>query len=201
MDELALRAARDPLEFRLAHLEDPRARAVLETAAARAGWRKRADAGRGQGLAFARYKNAKCYAAVVVELEVEAATGAIRLVRAVIAADAGEIVDPDGLTNQLEGGFVQSASWTLKEEVRFDEQRILSRDWDTYPILTFAEIPEIETHLLDRPGAPFLGAGEATQGPTPAAIANAVAQATGLRLRRIPFTPEAVRRARGEAAG
>lgn len=182
----------------LAHLEDPRACAVLETAAARSGWRKRAGAGRGQGLAFARYENAKCYAAVVVELEVEAATGAIRLVRAVIAA-AGEIVDPDGLTNPLEGGFVQSASWTLEEEVRFDERRILSRDGDTYPILTFAEIPEVETHLLDRPGAPFLGAGEATQGPTAAAIANAVAQATGLRLRRIPFTPERVRQAQREA--
>jgi CO/xanthine dehydrogenase Mo-binding subunit len=187
MDELALRAGRDPLEFRLAHLDDPRARAVLETAAERAGWRRRAEAGRGQGLAFARYKNAKCYAAVVVELEV-AEGGEIRLVRAVIAADAGEVVDPDGLTNQLEGGFVQSASWTLKEEVRFDTRRILSRDWDSYPILTFAEVPDVETHLIDRPGSPFLGAGEATQGPTPAAIANAIAHATGLRLRRIPLT-------------
>ena len=195
LDELALAAGRDPLELRLAQLEDPRARAVLEAAAARAGWRRPAADGRGQGLAFARYKNAKCYTAMVVELEVDMSTGAIRLLRAVIAADAGEIVDPDGLTNQLEGGFIQSASWTLKEEVRFDQTRITSRDWDSYPILRFSEVPEVETVLLDRPGMPFLGAGEATQGPTPAAIANAIAHATGARLRRIPFTPERVREA------
>jgi len=195
LDELALDAGRDPLEFRLAHLEDARARAVLEAAAARAGWRRPAANGRGQGLGFARYKNSKCYAAVVVELEVDAASGAIRLLRAVIAADAGEIVDPDGLTNQLEGGFLQSASWTLKEEVHFDRTRVTSRDWDSYPILRFSEVPEVETVLLDRPGTPFLGAGEATQGPTPGAIANAIAHATGARLRRIPFTPERVREA------
>ncbi|MEX2208877.1 MAG: molybdopterin cofactor-binding domain-containing protein [Myxococcota bacterium] len=195
VDELALAAGADPLAFRLAHLQDPRARAVLESAAARAGWRKPAADGRGQGLGFARYKNAKCYAAVVVELEVDAANGAIRLLRAVIAADAGEVVDPDGLVNQLEGGFIQSASWTLWEEVRFDRTRITSRDWDSYPILRFSEVPEIETVLLDRPGSPFLGAGEATQGPTPAAIANAIAHATGARLRRIPFTPQRVREA------
>jgi CO/xanthine dehydrogenase Mo-binding subunit len=126
--------------------------------------------------------------------------GSIRLVRAVIAADAGEVVDPDGLVNQLEGGFIQAASWTLKEEVRFDATRIQSRDFESYPILGFAEIPDVETVLLDRPGAPFLGAGEATQGPTPAAIANAVAHATGLRLRRIPFTRERVRESAREAA-
>ena len=192
LDELALDARVDPLALRLAHLDDPRAREVLESAAARAGWRRPAANGRGQGLGFARYKNAKCYAAVVVELEVDASSGAIRLLRAVIAADAGEIVDPDGLVNQLEGGFIQSASWTLKEEVHFDRTRVTSRDWETYPILRFSEVPEIETVLVDRPGAPFLGAGEATQGPTPAAIANAIAHATGARLRRIPFTPERV---------
>jgi CO/xanthine dehydrogenase Mo-binding subunit len=192
MDELALAGGRDPLAFRLAHLDDPRGREVLQAAAARAGWRSAGGNGRGQGLAFARYKNAKCYAAVVVDVEVDRASGAIRLLRAVIAADAGEVVDPDGLVNQLEGGFIQAASWTLREEVRFDTTRITSRDWESYPILGFAEIPEVETLVLDRPGAPFLGAGEATQGPTPAAIANAVAHATGLRLRRIPFTPERV---------
>ncbi len=195
MDELAAAPGRDPLAFRLAHLDDPRGRAVLEAATARAGWRRGGGSGRGQGLAFARYKNAKCYAAVVVEVEVDPGSGAIRLVRAVIAADAGEVVDPDGLVNQLEGGFIQAASWTLREEVRFDTTRIRSRDWESYPILGFAEIPDVETVLLDRPGSPFLGAGEATQGPTPAAIANAVAHATGVRLRRIPFTPERVREA------
>jgi CO/xanthine dehydrogenase Mo-binding subunit len=197
MDELALRAGRDPLEFRLAQLADERARAVLEAAAERAGWRARGagGSGRGQGLAFARYKNEKCYAAVVVELEVERGSGAIRLLRAVIAADAGEIVDPDGLTNQLEGGLIQSASWTLLERVRFDAMGVTSRDWIGYPILGFADVPEVETVLLDRPGLPFLGAGEATQGPTPAAIANAIAHASGLRLRELPLTPERVRAA------
>ena len=192
MDELADAAGIDPLAFRLAHLEDPRGRAVIEAAAGRAGWRRGGGDGRGQGLGFARYKNAQTWAAIVVEVAVDAATGVIRLERAVIAADAGQVVDPDGLKNQLEGGFVQAASWTLVEQVRFDNTRITSRDWESYPILTFPEIPEIETILLDRPGEPWLGAGEASQGPTPGAIANAVAHACGPRLRQIPFTPERV---------
>jgi CO/xanthine dehydrogenase Mo-binding subunit len=128
-------------------------------------------------------------------LRVDLDTDAIKLERAVIAADAGQIVDPSGLANQLEGGFVQSASWTLKKRVTFDDTRITSVDWESYPILTFPEVPEIATVLLDRPGEPYLGSGEATQGPTPAAIANAVFEATGLRLRRIPFTPDQVRAA------
>jgi CO/xanthine dehydrogenase Mo-binding subunit len=147
------------------------------------------------GLAFARYKNSDCYAAVLIELSVDDASSQIRLERAVIAADAGEVVDPDGLRNQLEGGLVQSASWTLKERVGFDATRVTSVDWESYPILTFSEVPEIETVLLDRPGEPALGAGEATQGPTAAAIANAVFAAVGLRLRDIPFTPARVREA------
>ena len=195
MDELALAGGADPLEFRLAHLKDQRARAVLEAAAARARWRSAPrEGGHGQGLAFARYKNSKCFAAVVIDLEVDE-FGAIRLLRAVIAADAGQIVDPDGLRNQLEGGLIQSASWTLKEQVNYDERGILSRDWDSYPILTFPEVPDIQTVLIDRPDQPFLGAGEATQGPTAAAIANAVFDAVGLRLRRLPLTRDRVREA------
>lgn len=190
MDELALEAGLDPLEFRLRHLEDERARTVLEAAAERAGWpAMRSGNGRGRGLAFARYKNQKCFAAVVIELEVSDDLR-IGLRRAVIAADAGQIVDPDGLSNQLEGGLIQSASWTLAEEVRFDLRRITSVDWESYPILTFSHIPEIETVLIDQPGLPFLGSGEATQGPTPAAIANAIFDATGARLRQIPLTRE-----------
>ena len=177
-----------------------RARAVIEAAAERAGWSERSgDFGRGRGIGFARYANHHAYAAVIVDVTVDDDTAAIRLDRAVIAADAGEIVDPDGLVNQLEGGLVQSASWTLKEQVTFDDTRVTSVDWDTYPILRFADAPEIETVLVDRPGEPFLGAGEATQGPTAAAIANAVFDATGLRLRDVPFTPEAVRRAAARA--
>ncbi|MHC4816326.1 MAG: molybdopterin cofactor-binding domain-containing protein, partial [Planctomycetota bacterium] len=155
MDELALASGADPLAFRLAHLTDERGRAVLEAAAAKADWRAapRPD-GQGQGLAFARYKNIKAYAAVVIDLEVDD-YGAIRLRRAVIAADAGQIVDPEGLKSQLEGGLIQSASWTLKEQVNYDSGGILSRDWDSYPILTMAEAPVIETVLIDRPDQPF----------------------------------------------
>ena len=199
MDELAALAGRDPLEFRLAHLEDERARAVLEAAAERARWSERAEAnGRGLGLAFARYKNKAAYAAVVVEVSVDDATAAIRLERAVIAADAGQVVDPVGLVNQLEGGLVQSASWTLHERVSFDRRRVTSLDWDAYPILRFPDVPEIETVLLDRPGAPFLGSGEATQGPTAGAIGNAIRAATGVRVHDLPITPERLRRAAAE---
>lgn len=203
MDELALAAGSDPITFRLRHLQDERAKAVIEAAAERAGWQPGQPAtgagqGRGRGLGFAQYKNQKCYAAVIVEAQVDTTTGQIRLERAVIAADAGQIVNPDGLANQLEGGVVQAASWTLKEAVRFDQAGVLSQDWQSYPILTFTEAPEIETVLLDRPDQPWLGAGEATHGPTPAAIANAVFEAVGVRLREIPFTPERVLAALGE---
>jgi nicotinate dehydrogenase subunit B len=120
----------------------------------------------------------------------------VRVVKATCVADAGQIVNPDGLTNQMEGGIVQAASWTLKEQVRFDRERITSRDWQTYPILTFPEVPEVAVTLIDRPGEPWLGAGEAALGPTAAAIANAVAHATGARIRDLPLTPERIKRAR-----
>ena len=198
MDELAHSAGIDPLEFRLSHLEDERARVVLQAAAQKAGWgtpkHSQID-GRGWGIAFARYKNRQCYAAVAVKLEVDREHGHIHLERAVIAADAGQIVSADGLSNQLEGSFTQAASWTLYEQVNFDRQGITSQDWDSYPILNFPQAPKIETILINRPGAPFLGAGEAAQGPTPAAIANAVYAAAGIRLRSIPFTPERIKAA------
>jgi CO/xanthine dehydrogenase Mo-binding subunit len=190
MDELAIVAGTDPLEFRLRHLEDERAREVLRAAAERAGWGAPLPEWTGRGLAFARYKNSAAYAAVVIQARVDDATSKVVLERAVIAGDAGEIVDPDGLENQLEGGVIQAASWTLKEKVAYDAVRITSVDWDSYPILRFDEVPEVETVLLDRPGMPFLGAGEATQGPTAAAIANAVYDAVGLRVRDLPLTPE-----------
>ena len=195
MDELAEELGRDPLTFRLAHLRNPRARAVLNAAATAANWRQAPRKERhGQGLAFARYKNQKCLAAVIIDLSVED-DGHIQLLKAVIAADAGQIVDPRGLRSQLEGGLIQSASWTLKEQVNFDGGGITSRDWESYPILTFMDVPEVETVLVDRPDQPFLGSGEATQGPTAAAIGNAVFDAIGIRLRRIPFTPENVQKA------
>jgi CO/xanthine dehydrogenase Mo-binding subunit len=194
MDELAWQADIDPLEFRLRNLSDKRAIAVLEAAAEKVGWRKegtRKD-DHGRGLALAQYKNRACYAAVIVELAVNRENGGIELIRAVIAADAGQIVNPDGLSNQLEGGFVQAASMTLTEEVKFDRNGITSDDWESYPILRFTNAPRIETILLDRPNQPFLGVGEGTFGPTPAAIANATFDAAGIRMRTIPFRPDRV---------
>ena len=197
MDELAHAAGADPLDYRRRHLEDARTRAVLAAAAERFGWPARpagGGEGTGRGIAVARYKNMKSWCAVAVEVRVDD-DAKVLLLRAVIAVDAGEIVDPDGLAAQLEGGFVQAASWTLLEAVTWDRDGITSRDWDTYPILRFDEIPEIETVLVDRPGEPFLGAGEASCGPAGAAIANAVFDATGVRARRLPLTPRALREA------
>jgi nicotinate dehydrogenase subunit B len=196
MDELAAAAGADPVEFRLKHLTDERAKAVIEAAANKAGWEPRtrpARTGVGRGIAFAQYKNAQCYAAIVVELHLDRTPGTIHLDRAIIAADAGQIVNPDGLSNQLEGGFVQATSWTLAEEVAFDRDGILSQDWDSYPLLRFSGVPVIETVLLNRPALPFLGSGEATQNPTPAAIANAIYDAAGIRPRQIPFTPARIK--------
>jgi CO/xanthine dehydrogenase Mo-binding subunit len=167
---------------------------VIEAARDAIGWgRHGATPGRGQGIAYARYKNAAAYCAVAVDAEVDEGSGVIRVTRAVCAGDAGEAIAPDGIANQLEGGLIQSLSWTLKERVRFTPGEIMSVDWETYPILTFREAPEVETLVLDRPGEKFLGVGEASQGPTAAAIANAVFAATGVRLRELPFTPERVR--------
>jgi len=191
MDELALRADQDPFEFRLAHLTDSRAIEVLKTLGKQAPPASTAENG-GRGIALARYKNRQTWCAILVDLHVSN-DARVHLDHVVITADAGLVIDPDGLVNQLEGGFIQAASWSLKEEVRWDAGGVTTRDWETYPILTFSEIPTIETYLLDRPQEKALGAGEASTGPTPAAIANAIFNATGLRVRDIPFTPEQLR--------
>jgi CO/xanthine dehydrogenase Mo-binding subunit len=197
MDELAAAAGLDPVAFRLAHLKDPRERAVIEAVAKAANWQPGATGNgtRGRGIGYARYKTVATYNAVIVEIEIDRSSGQIRVPRAWTAVDAGLIVNPDGLTNQIEGGIIQSTSWTLHEQVRFDRNEILSRDWASYPIMRMPEVPKVETELLNRPGDRPLGAGEASQGPTVAAIANAFANATGRRLRDLPFTPERVKAA------
>jgi CO/xanthine dehydrogenase Mo-binding subunit len=197
VDELAAAAGTDPVEFRLRHTKDPRARAVIEAAARRAGWKPgaKASGGAGRGFAFARYKNLACYCATAADVEVDRATGRVRVTRVVAAVDAGQIVNPDGVVNQIEGGIIQSASWTLKESVRFDRTRVTTRSWADYPILRFDEVPEVDVILLDQPNERFLGVGEGSQGPAAAAIANAIAHATGARLRALPFTPDRVKAA------
>jgi CO/xanthine dehydrogenase Mo-binding subunit len=187
MDELAHAAGADPIEFRLKHLKDPRGRAVLEKL--RPGFKsfKKGEA-KGRGIAFARYKNIGAYCAVLAEVE---AGAALRVTRLVVAADVGLVINPDGVANQLEGGAIQSASWTLKEE-----GRVGAVNWEDYPILKFSEVPAVEVLLLNN-DFPSLGAGEASQGPTAAAIANALHDALGVRVRDLPLTPERIVKAIG----
>jgi len=196
MDELALASSQDPAKFRIDHLRDDRAIEVIKSmvsALADHQFQVHDQWQYGKGIAFARYKNTKTYAAVGVVLGVNVETFKIDLLHAVIAADAGQVIDRDGLENQLEGGLIQAASWTLKEAVQFDEYSSTCENWDSYPIMTFSEIPTVETIILDHPDEPCLGAGEATQGPTPAAISNAIFDATKIRIREIPFLPDRLR--------
>jgi CO/xanthine dehydrogenase Mo-binding subunit len=197
MDELAAAAGIDPVAFRLAHIKDERERAVIEAVARAAAWNpgEQRDGRRGRGLGFARYKTVATYCAVIAEVEVDPTTGIVKVRRIWTAADAGQIINPDGLTNQIEGGVIQSTSWTLHEHVRFDRNGIVSQDWMNYPILSMPDVPSVETVLIDRPNERALGAGEAAQGPTAAAIANAFAAATGRRIRELPLTPERVKAA------
>jgi CO/xanthine dehydrogenase Mo-binding subunit len=199
MDELAAAAKIDPVEFRLKHLDDPRARDVVTKAAQEFGWTKgKRPRGEGHGFAFARYKNLAAYCAVAVEASVDRESGAVRLGRVVAAVDSGQAVNPDGIRNQIEGAIVQSASWTLYEEVTFDRSEITSLDWSRYPIMRFPQVPEsVAVHVIDRPGEKFLGTGEAGQGPTAAAIANAIADATGARLRDLPLSTQRIKQAIG----
>jgi CO/xanthine dehydrogenase Mo-binding subunit len=197
MDQLASAAHVDPVEFRLRHLDDPRARDVVMLAAQKFGWGKRVvAANHGLGFAFARYKNLASYCAIACEVAVEPDTGDVRLLHVTAAIDSGEIVNPDGIRNQTEGGILQSMSWTLFEAVEFNDTRVTTKDWSTYSILRFAHVPDsVEVHVIPRPGEPFLGAGEAAQGPAAGALSNAVANAIGARIRDIPFTRERVKAA------
>ena len=199
MDDLAKAAATDPVEFRLRHLKDPRAIAVIKAVAAASGWQSDlpAGTGKGRGFAFAKYKNLSAYLAVIVDVDVDRQTGRVLVTRATATIDAGQVVNPNGLMNQTEGGIIQAVSWTLKEQVQFTSEHITSRDWSRYPIITFPEVPEIKVTVLDRPTEKSLGAGEAAQGPTAAAIGNAITHATGIRLRDLPLTPDRVKGAFG----
>jgi nicotinate dehydrogenase subunit B len=198
MDELAHSSGVDPVELRLKHLSDERAIAVINAARERSGLasERQRDGSRGMGLGFARYSNEASYAAVVVEVEVGET---IKVVRAVAAVDCGRAINPDGVANQVEGGVVQAVSWVLKEQVRFDRTRITTRNWDEYTVLRFSEAPPVETIIIDRPDQPSLGMGEAVAGPTAAAIANAVFEAIGVRVRDLPLTRERVVMAINEA--
>ncbi|HSQ81085.1 MAG TPA: molybdopterin cofactor-binding domain-containing protein, partial [Casimicrobiaceae bacterium] len=194
IDELAAAADEDPIAFRLRHLGEPRARAVVEAVAKAAKWTpgEKGDGTRGRGIGFGRYKGVSAWCAVIAEV----AVGAKVEVRRVIAAvDAGEVINPDALANQVEGGIIQAISWTLKEQVLWDATRVTTRSWETYPILRLDEVPEIEVTVIDRPETPPLGVGECAAGPTAAALANALFGAMGVRVRDLPLTPERIARA------
>ncbi len=191
LDELAGQLAVDPVQLRLDHLSDPRAVHVVETAARLGGVAEPLPDEVGRGLGFARYKDKGAYCAVVAEVAVHAE---VRVRRLTVVADVGTVVNPDGARNQLEGGATQAASWTVAERVRFDRTRITSDDWESYPVLRFGATPRVEAHLVDS-DAPSTGAGEAAQGPTAAAIANAVHRALGVRVRDLPLDAAAVVRA------
>lgn len=190
VDELAQTWGEDPVAWRIRHLPDPRAKAVVEAAARRAGWsgRQKKD-GFGHGIAYARYKHNQAYCAVVAEVEVDAA---VRVHRLVAAVDVGEVINPDGVINQTEGGCIQAVSWTLLEAVKFEDGRVASDSWEAYPILKFSEVPKIEVEIVNRPDERPMGGGEHTMGPVAAAIANAVHDALGVRVRELPITPERI---------
>ena len=189
IDELASERGEDPVAFRLRHLSDTRAQDVIRSAAKRANWKPDKRTGRGYGLGFARYKNTGAYCAVVAEIE---SAEDIRVKRLTIAVDVGEAINPDGVINQIEGGAIQATSWVLKERVRFDRQRITSKTWASYPILRFSEVPDVQVELIPRPDGDPLGAGEAAHGPVTAAIANAVFDALGVRVRNLPITRDSL---------
>lgn len=199
MDELAAKTQQDPAEFRLSYLEDERAIAVINTATEHAGWEPHVGpSGRGMGMSFALYIRTDrkgptvTYMAYVAEVEVDQDTGDVRVEKVTCAIDPGLVINPDGVKNQVEGGVIQATSWALREHVTFDNHIITSKDWASYPILTFSETPEVDVVVIDRPDQPAKGIGEPVTVPVSSAIANAIFDATGARLRELPFTPERV---------
>jgi nicotinate dehydrogenase subunit B len=199
VDELAAMSGRDPVAFRLANVRDPRLEAVLKRAVEMSGWtpavvtrRPLAPQMTGTGVGLSRYKNSDAYVAVVAEVSVDAASGAVRISRIWSATDTGRAVNPDGVLNQIDGGISQAVSWTLQEAGRWDRGIMTAVDYGSYPIADFATTPTMHSVVIDRPDQPPLGAGEGSQAPAGAAIANAVFAATGRRVAEIPFTRERV---------
>jgi CO/xanthine dehydrogenase Mo-binding subunit len=203
VDELAAAGGADPLAFRLAGLDDPRGIEVLKRVAARMNWEprpagSRASAGalaQGRGIAYTHYKHAENYVAIGMEVTVDRGSGVVRVQRVICAHDCGLVINSDALKNQVEGGIVQTLSRALYEEVVFDKDRVTSTDWASYPILKFPDLPEVVVDLVDRPELPPLGGGEAATAPVGAALANAIFDATGARLRQAPMTPERIKEA------
>ena len=189
LDEVATDRGEDPINFRLRHLRDERAKDVIRAAAQRANWKPEKKPGTGFGTGFARYKNTGAYCAAIAEIEGEQD---IRVKRLTLAVDVGEAINPDGVINQIEGGAIQATSWVLKERVRFDSERITSSSWTDYPILRFSEVPEVVAEIIQRPDIEPVGAGEAAHGPVTAAIANAVFDCLGVRIRNLPITRDSL---------
>jgi nicotinate dehydrogenase subunit B len=202
LDEIIAAIGADPLEFRLAHLKDPRGAELLRRVARLAKWeahkkgsRGRGSVLRGRGLSYVHYELVRTYVAAVADVAVERSSGKVRVERVAIAHDCGQIINPDGLRNQIEGNVVQAVSRTLIEQLKFNRSRVTSLDWASYPILRFPDVPEVEIALIDRPTEPPWGAGEPTGAVVPGAVCNAIFDATGVRLRSIPFTPAKVKAA------
>jgi nicotinate dehydrogenase subunit B len=189
MDELAEAAAEDPIAYRLSLSSDSRARKVMERAAAMAFWPGSPAEDTALGFGFGRYKNTAAYVAVVAEVSV---AEAVCVHRVWAAVDAGLVINPDGAANQIEGGIVQATSWTLKEQIRFENGRVASVDWEGYPILRFSETPEVTVEFIPAEDEPTLGVGEAAHGPTAAAIGNAVKRALGVRITGLPLSRERI---------
>jgi len=199
VDELAAAAGVDPVEFRLRNLKDARGAECIQRCVGLAQWKARGkqardegDTARGRGFSYVKYELARTYVAVVADVEVNRRTGAVRVARFYCSHDCGQIINPDGVRNQIEGNIVQTVSRTLIEELKFDRSRVTSVDWASYPILRFPDLPDVTIDLIDRPNEVPWGAGEPTAAVVPSAIANAIFDATGARLRSVPFSPQKV---------
>jgi CO/xanthine dehydrogenase Mo-binding subunit len=189
LDEIAAERGEDPVAFRLRHLKDERARDVIRSVARRANWKPAPKPGTGYGIGYSRYKNTGAYCAAIAEIEGDEE---IRVKKLTLAVDVGEAINPDGVANQIEGGAIQATSWVLKERVRFDRSRITSNSWTDYPILRFSEVPQVQVEVIQRPDLDPVGAGEAAHGPVTAAIANAVFDCLGVRVRNLPITRDSL---------